>query len=332
MWFDKLFGFDELNPEKVRKNLEINNDYLVSKINNKSYSIGQLEIPTLKNLSQKVDLGSYNLEIKVQELIGNTQEFHRNPLNKNALFQAASQFNLLEMTGPTVTPEQGIGIYEYDLTQGPACAISCGAGTVYRNYFVEVNKQIGQTKENQIDCLEEIGVALGNKQSKLWEMKNGYALPSLDGIETINKTIESLDYNEREELKQKLKIGIQWNTQVTLNNCNHLVNQAYCSALPISYSNIPNYLWENFARLILEALYEATLFAGLINFEKTNCNKVFLTLVGGGAFGNQKEWIFDGLFNAILKFKNTPLDVSIVSFGRTNKELTERINNLTKYI
>ena len=35
----------------------------------------------------------------------------------------ASQFNLLEMTVPGIIPEKGVGIYEFDKTQGSACAI-----------------------------------------------------------------------------------------------------------------------------------------------------------------------------------------------------------------
>jgi len=75
------------------------------------------------------------------------------------------QFNLLEMASPSVTPEQGVGIYEHDHTQGPACAIAAGAGTIYRNYFARVKGQIGQAASNQIDCLADIGAALGNSES-----------------------------------------------------------------------------------------------------------------------------------------------------------------------
>ena len=41
-----------------------------------------------------------------------------------ALFQVASQFNALEMTGFEVTPEHGVTRYMHDRTQGPACAIA----------------------------------------------------------------------------------------------------------------------------------------------------------------------------------------------------------------
>lgn len=43
--------------------------------------------------------------------------------------QVASQFNCLEFIKPSVTPEKGVTIYADDYTQGPSCAISCGAGT-----------------------------------------------------------------------------------------------------------------------------------------------------------------------------------------------------------
>jgi hypothetical protein len=32
-------------------------------------------------------------------------------------------------------PEHGVTVYAGDPTQGPACALACAAGSVYRNYF-----------------------------------------------------------------------------------------------------------------------------------------------------------------------------------------------------
>ena len=34
-----------------------------------------------------------------------------------------------------MTPEDGVTGYAWDKTQGPCCAIACGASTIYRNYF-----------------------------------------------------------------------------------------------------------------------------------------------------------------------------------------------------
>ena len=98
--------------------------------------------------------------------------------------------------------------------------------------------------------------------------------------------------------------------------------------MPIAYSDIQSIYCEGFARIILEATYEATLYAALINLDKTGCNKVYLTLVGGGAFGNERDWILESLSKAIKKFKNTPLEVGIVSYGNSKQEVRELINKI----
>ena len=118
----------------------------------------------------------------VREVVADVQALHTDVAHAGAMFQVASQFNLLEMTSPSVTPEQGVGIYAHDHTQGPACAIAAGAGTMYRNYFAPVHGHIGQSASHQIGCLADLGDALGNTASRLWEMRNGYALASESGV------------------------------------------------------------------------------------------------------------------------------------------------------
>jgi len=316
MWFEKLMGFKERSPDYVRQNLEVEGTQLRSKVNGKSYQFGFLDIPTLAELRKRAPaFESFSGKIKISEVVGDVQKIHLDPANKNALFQAASQFNLLEMVGPNVTPEEGVGIYAFDRTQGPACAIACGAGTIYRNYLAEVNGKTGQSVRSQIDCLEGVGKALGNEKQELWEMRNGYALASIDGLLKINKQLAKLTSKDRDNLKSKLKIGLQWNTEVTLSGDGQVVSQAYCSALPVRYSQIEAHYWEPFARLVLEALYEATFYAALINLEKTGSNKMFLTLVGGGAFGNEFHWILESIEKAVEQFKDVALDVRMVSYG-----------------
>lgn len=329
MWFEQLTGFKEESPEYVRNNLRIEGNDFVSLGNYKRFSFGKLEILTLEELKNRCGkIADFNSKIQVEEIVADVQELHSQKENSNALFQAASQFNLLEMVSPTITPEQGIDRYEYDYTQGPACAISCGAGTIYRNYFAEVNGQIGQSANNQIDCLELIGKELKNEELNLWKMENGYALINQNGLLTINKKIGEFTELERENLKEKLKTGIQWNTEVTKSNTKHKVSQIYCSALPVAYSQIESFYWEYFARVILEATYESTLFAGVLNMKNNKSNKVFLTLVGGGAFGNDEYWILESMQKAIRKFKNVPLDIKIVSYGNSNSELLKHINEI----
>lgn len=328
MWFEELVGFQENNPDQVRNNIEIIDHKMVSRINKKEFVFGELETPSLEELrNQCIDLEKYRCQIKISEVVGDIQAIHKDPNNNNSVIQVASQFNLLEMVSPSRTPEDGVGIYQYDATQGPACAIACGAGTIYRNYFLNVNGQIGQTSDNQIDCLKEIGTKLQNDKHNYWVMKNGYALATREGLNNINKHIRNLSEQDYEDLKANLKIGVQWNSEVTISQNSNFITQVYCSALPVAYSNIEKELWRDFAKLILEATYEATLFIGLKHYEKTKNNKVFLTLVGGGAFGNDREWIFDAIKKSIKKFSNTPLDVKIVSYGASNSSIQEFIKS-----
>jgi hypothetical protein len=144
-WFRKMTGVEETSPQAVREMIQVTGSQLVSLANNSSYQFGRLEIPTLAELRERIrDVETSHAQITVREVVADVQKLHVETSNAGALFQVASQFNLLEMVSPERTPEDGIGIYEHDRTQGPACAIACGAGTIYRNYFVPVNGQPGQ--------------------------------------------------------------------------------------------------------------------------------------------------------------------------------------------
>jgi len=296
-------------------------------VNGNKFLYGSLETPSLSELREEVKiLKPPQGRIILQESVANIQNLHTAHENKGAFFQVASQFNLLEMVSPQVTPDNGISAYEYDLTQGPACAIAAGAGTIYRNYFVNLNGKIGQSANNQIDTLSNIGKILGNESGHLWHMKNGYALASEKGLITISKLLASLNESEIDKIRENLKIGIQWNTEVTLNNLKHLVSQSYCSALPVAYSQHPHQLWEKFAVLILEASYEATLCAAILNSSKTGNQNVYLTLLGGGAFGNEESWIISAIERALMRYRNIDLKVHIVSYRASNNQVKKLVN------
>ena len=100
MWFEELTGFKEISPEYVRDTITIDGQNLISKVNNKSYQFGSLEVVSLEQLKKQQTLNNSISKIKVSEVVADIQELHVNPRNEHALFQAASQFNLLEMVGP----------------------------------------------------------------------------------------------------------------------------------------------------------------------------------------------------------------------------------------
>jgi hypothetical protein len=327
MWFETLTGFCEESPQQVRENLAVDGQTLTSRINGKVFVYGRLETPTLGELRERVRAsGQETGKLSVREVVANVQHLHTDVSNAGALFQVASQFNLLEMVSPSVTPEHGVGIYERDRTQGPACAIAAGAGTIYRNYFAGVNGRIGQTADNQIDCLTDVGAELGNTRSRLWEMRNGYPLATQSGLVEISKRLKDSSESELDRLRQLLRIGIQWNTQVTLQNCRHTVSQSYCSALPVAYSQHPAKQWSSFARLILEAAYEATLCTAILNAASQGNNTVFLTLLGGGAFGNETGWIIEAIRRALHLYQHADLDVAIISYGASNHDVQQLVS------
>lgn len=316
-WFESLTGFPELSADDVRSKLRLDGTQFTSVANKRTFDAGTFTTPSLHDL-RRMTTPSSGHHIRVEELVGDVRLLHQNAANAGAVFQVASQFNCLEMAAPHLTPEDGVGIYENDRTQGPACSICAGAGTIYRNYFANVNGFSGQTRDNQIDCMIDLGRHFG---SGLWAMKNGYCLPTSMGLERIEYDLAKLNQKQLYDVLGKLKVGVQSGTQVTFNNGKHLVTQVLCSALPISYSNIPSSKWNHFPRLILDATYEATFHVAVQNLRDSGCNKLYLTLVGGGAFGNELHWILSSIGRSLELFAWADLEVYVVSFGASNPEV-----------
>ena len=307
MWFQRVFGFREEDPDQVRSHLELDERVIRSRVNGVEVGCGWLELARLDAL-RRLDRGpTGGAPSRVREVVGDVAALHRDPAHAGALFQAASQFNLLEMASPTVTPEAGVGIYSGDPTQGPACAIACGGGTVYRNYFAPVGDGIGQTADRQIDALADLEAELGPGH---WRMQNGYALATEAGLRAIAERLDQADEAERHRLQGLLRVGVQHGVQVL--GTSHAVTQVYGSALPVAYGEPPAALWEPFARLVLEASYEATLRIARL----WQSGPVFLTLLGGGVFGNEDAWIEDAIVRAVDRVPG--LDVRLVSFQRSH--------------
>jgi hypothetical protein len=321
-WFERLTGFREAGYEETRGRLKVEGQALQSLVNGRSYGIGKLEMVSLRSLRERVRAGTGQLgRLQVRNVSGDVRQMHQLPEYSGALFQVASQFNLLEMVSSTVTPEQGVTRYESDRTQGPACAIAAGAGTIYRNYFAPVGDGYGQTSARQLDGLSDVGAALamatGRPAAALWSMLNGYALCSRDGLASITAHLGTLGADESDALRGLLRIGVHRDVEVTDGDGprRQAVSQAYCSALPVAYSRLPAPLWQPFAQLVLEAAYEATLCAAVLNARRGASNIVLLTRLGGGAFGNDDDWIDAAMHRALTKAAGFGLDVRLVSYG-----------------
>jgi hypothetical protein len=327
-WFERLTGFRETGYEETRARLEVDGGRLRSRINGASYGIGELELVSLETLRERAkSAGNLPGRVKTRVVTGDVRQMHRSRENAGALFQVASQFNLLEMVSPDVTPEDGVTRYQSDPTQGPACAIAAGAGTIYRNYFAANEGSRGQTAKRQLDGLADLGAALSSAVNlpvgSLWKMRNGYALASQTGLDAIARHLGALPADQIDVLRGRLRIGIHRDVEVTdmAGPDRPLVSQAFCSALPVAYSRVPSAHWKKFALLVLEAAYEATVWAAVLNAQRGVSNVVFLTLLGGGAFGNHGGWIHAAMRRALELMTTFDLDVRLVSYGTPSKEI-----------
>lgn len=325
-WFECITGFPETDYRSTRDRLQLEGDSIVNVRDGSRHGFGEFQMVSLQTLrSQSVDLPTQRHQIRIR--LGDARALHAEPALAGATFQVASQFNMLEMVGPDVTPEHGVSRYVYDRTQGPACAVAAGAGTIWRNYCVPVPgstgtpAQTGQSAKRQLDGLAEVQRALANRLgmpvSAVWQMRNGYAWPSESGLRAVCGYLKSAPEEERDALRSQLIVG--WHRDVEVTDMpqasRQRVEQVYCSALPVAYSGLQRTLWEPFARLILQAAYEATLRAACVHASTGGSRSVLLTGLGGGAFGNDPKWISEALQWALERVPRGGLDIVLVGYG-----------------
>mmetsp|Transcript_29987 Transcript_29987/g.59999 ORF Transcript_29987/g.59999 Transcript_29987/m.59999 type:complete len:421 (+) Transcript_29987:70-1332(+) len=291
-------------------------------------------------------------KLAVANIIGDARSLHTSSLSSSSpiIIQAASQFNLLEFASPSYTPEEGISIYAYDRTQGPACAMAAAGGTAYRNYLVDVevfqnfkdedgkgNDEVrrGQTTHRQLNGLADVeswivGHVPGyDDEKRPWRARNGYVESSSRALGPISEFLRGAPSRTIDDVTSLVRIGIQRDCTVTdVPAFDKTVTQTYNSAISVGYSILPSTAWEPVARLVLNATYEATLLAGVLEgvrasvHGKTVTPIVYLTKVGGGVFRNKDDWIIAAISRALEKIEEMDLglglDVRIVHFGEVD--------------
>ena len=157
---------------------------------------------------------------------------------------------------------------------------------------------------------------------------------------------------------EKVKVGVHVGIQPTYGESNMWeqtlvlippteptmhISQVFCAAMNLRQGEFGyrNSVLERASRkpeLLLEAAYRGTYLAAI----RHGCPKLFLTLIGGGAFGNDSRLIFDVIKKVHLdiacKDSNTVLkEVHIVLFSQANgmieflKDLQSRHVNVAIY-
>jgi len=369
-FFEYLFGFNEksLSYDEVRERFAAEDDgpsiTLLSKANGRRFRAGSFECPSLRSLREEekrlagAGLGGA-LEVRHVVTTGALED-HANPANAGALFQVASQFNCLEFTSSARIPEEGVSWYVHDATQGPACAVACAPATVYRNYLVPLGAERGQTAERQLNLLEDLEALLGNREEldaeghgRYFWLKNGYVCSDTKRLEALRKRLEEMDEAGREELRSCIKVGLGLGSEVSFSalvpfeglvpvpaGSAQRASQVFSAAANVKMAGCVPADWEPFTRLLLEATYEAALWAAVRNARLAaeaasppplGSRRVMLTSVGGGVFGNRPQWIMDAMNRALrVLAAEAPesgwgLEVCVAHFESLNPTLAEEV-------
>lgn len=242
------------------------------------------------------------------------------PQFNGATFQAASNFNALEFTSQMQAPDDGVTDYIYDRTQGPYCALAAGAAVVFRNYFIPrpdgSRGQIG----SQVELLGQTPIGRF--------VQNGYPILSKGALETVK------DHNW-EDLDQFL-IAVHEDCQVTTSTRQNgalttdpdvvpkdqIVHHIYVAALNFCGTVQLTPVSELIAKQLLKAEYQATVLAAWELSKKypgrQGSNKLVLTAVGGGVFGNESAWIVEGIASAAEIIRQSGLDVYFVCYRQSD--------------
>mmetsp|Transcript_43796 Transcript_43796/g.139514 ORF Transcript_43796/g.139514 Transcript_43796/m.139514 type:complete len:420 (-) Transcript_43796:282-1541(-) len=351
---------------------------LVATATGRRFRVGRFETPSLAQLREReaaYDGPDVSGSLELVNDIGEAREIHTQLEAASAVFQVASQFNCLEFTSCERTPEEGVSGYVHDATQGPACAVACAPATVFRNYLVQVpgsggvEPQCGQTTDVQLNTLDEVEAILGNRQEldaqgrgRFFWMKNGYVCSDAARLELLRHRLEELGEEGRSNLRSAVKVGVALGSEVSFSalvpfeglvpmpagkeeSCpRQVVSQVFSAAANVRTRSCGADEWEPFARLLLEATYEAALWAAVRNARVAAASaasagvpappgsrRVMLTSVGGGVFGNRQEWIMDAMNRAlgVLAAEAPPegwgLEVCIAHFEALDSTLEQQV-------
>lgn len=325
-WINDLFGFKE-TVDSVMKNIELEKKadgvWLKSKINGNSFNSGFFSLNSISSYDHLIPRGNGKLhiicgnEMKSRRLelvdIQTAQSF---PEFEGATFQIASNFNCLEFGSDICTAAMGVSVYGVDATQGPAGAVSCGQGAIYRNYFTDVNPgYIGQI-DKEINLLSRTPIHLRHGKAIIDEKE-------CERLRNLNFDWDNLD---------NIQIGVHSHLHAIMSRSNkkwHLkinekpqyINQIFTAALAYNSYTVMNQFTLDIGSKILRADYCASILAGWDNSLKwpdyPGSNKLFLTLVGGGFFRNPISMVAEAIKFNKQKIIDSGLDVYLMCFNKS---------------
>jgi hypothetical protein len=266
------------------------------------------------------------------------------PKYRDAFFQVASNFNALELVSKN-DQMTDITNYTKDLTQGPFASIAAPYALIYRHYYM-FNRQYPndptqwkQTPAHQINFLDKTDIPVTNSYVDFSKTAPGAIKNfAVENIKVGTHRDVRILFGYMPNLKQFEKVT----------DPRQKINQIFTAAVDFG-SN-----WKfktddkaiKIAKSILDAAYEGTIRVAFVTHQDKLAewdklggsgqirpnNSVVLTLVGGGVFQNDFDWIAD----AIVKNKDfivrSGMHVELVIFNASQDMagLRDKMRELVK--
>ena len=310
-----------------------------------SYNAGIFYFPTIEELTKYAK--------KTKKVITETPTFHiivptgedysqvditqvqTSRANTGATFQVASNLNTMEPPNEETTPddENFVTIYLEDKTQGPMASISAAPAAISRVYCMFHNENDpstwSQSSESQISMVSRL--------NDYYTTSNGYVV-NYGGEKSFAE-------KDLDKLCQKVRIGIQYQVDAIFGKrvsgkmdkvkkpvC---INQVFCAAMNEGQGESGSQNKELDAgelkmRLLQRACYQGTYLSAICMKSK----KLFLTLVGGGVFGNSLEIIAEEIGRAHMtigankKINGIVSDVYLLLYSPTEKMVDTLVKKL----
>lgn len=254
------------------------------------------------------DHGTFNLLIGdgTEKVDSDIITCETNPENDGSTFQIASNFNCLDHIPSQKPPNGLLSNYPTHFEQGGPGTVACGPALLYQQYFIShVSGQIGQMEED-IELLSRTPMTV----------EDGY----------IREIPEFFDYSN----PNLYQIGVHQNIDVTLGragiDCDQYrivndqrIHQAFCST--ISFGSVYDTEFNlNVASSILKTEYRLTILAAMENSikypDRKVSKKVFLCLLGTGAFFNPISLVSNAISDCTDIIKKSGLEVNLVCFNQ----------------
>jgi len=196
--------------------------------------------------------------------------------------------------------------YHSDKTQGPIASISSGGAAIVRVHAAFYNPSTPgsswkQTSSHQHNLLYRL--------HEHFPVKNGYVCLKPDGPK-----FPKLNSKEYDKMLLDTQVCYHKDVQVTtglrstngferVTDPNQVVDQVLVAAInlhqdQIGMINAADPRAEDKCRFILDYAYQSTYISAITN-KRT---QIYLTLVGGGVFGNKREWIYEAIIHAHKKW------------------------------